>query len=108
MRIKGTSMQAKVQQQDGKSVIRLEGRFDFNAHRTFREAYEPALGLPTITEFEIDFGQVDYLDSSALGMLLMLKEKAQAAAKTVALANCRGTVKQVLEIANFGKLFTMR
>lgn len=101
-------MQAMVQQQDGKAVIRLEGRFDFNAHRTFREAYEPTLGLPAITEFEIDFGQVDYLDSSALGMLLMLKEKAQAAAKTVTLANCRGTVKQVLEIANFGKLFTMR
>lgn len=101
-------MQAQVQQQDDKSVIRLEGRFDFNAHRTFREAYEPALGLTGVSEFEIDFGKVDYLDSSALGMLLMLKEKAQASGKTVALVNCRGTVKQVLEIANFGKLFTMR
>lgn len=101
-------MQAQVKQQDGKAVIRLDGRFDFNAHRTFREAYEPALGVPEIKEFEIDFRQVDYLDSSALGMLLMLKEKAQASAKTVALVNCRGTVKQVLEIANFGKLFAMR
>ncbi|MBX9962066.1 MAG: STAS domain-containing protein [Burkholderiales bacterium] len=101
-------MQAQVQQQNGKSVIRLEGRFDFNAHRTFREAYEPALGLPDISEFEIDFGKVEYLDSSALGMLLMLKEKAQVSGKTVALVNCRGTAKQVLEIANFGKLFVMR
>jgi HptB-dependent secretion and biofilm anti anti-sigma factor len=101
-------MQAQVQRQDEKAVIRLEGRFDFNAHRTFREAYEPSLGLTGISEFEVDFAKVDYLDSSALGMLLMLKEKAQASGKTVALANCRGTVKQVLEIANFGKLFTMR
>ena len=34
-------------------------------------------------ELEIDLAAVDYLDSSALGMLLMLREKAQAADKTV-------------------------
>jgi anti-anti-sigma regulatory factor len=41
-------------------------------------------------------------------MLLLLREKAQAANKTVALRNCRGTVKQVLDIANFGRLFAIR
>jgi HptB-dependent secretion and biofilm anti anti-sigma factor len=61
-----------------------------------------------VREVEIDFAQVDYVDSSALGMLLMLKEKAQASSKKVTLANCRGTVKQVLDIANFGKLFAIR
>jgi anti-anti-sigma factor len=101
-------MQVQVKQVDHKSLIQLAGRFDFNSHRAFRDAYEPALGVSEVREYEIDFGQVEYLDSSALGMLLMLKEKAQASAKTVALVNCRGTVKQVLEIANFGKLFTMR
>jgi HptB-dependent secretion and biofilm anti anti-sigma factor len=55
----------------------------------------------------VDFGRVDYLDSSALGMLLLLREKAEAAGKKVSLANLSGTVKQVLEIANFGKLFTI-
>jgi hypothetical protein len=38
-------------------------------------------------------------------MLLMLREKAEAVNKTVSLANCRGSVRQVLDIANFGKLF---
>jgi anti-anti-sigma factor len=51
---------------------------------------------------------VDYLDSSGLGMLLMLREKAQAANKTVSLRNCRGAVRQVLDIANFAKLFTIK
>ena len=51
---------------------------------------------------------MDYLDSSALGMLLMLREKAQAANKTVVLSNCRGAARQVLDIANFGKLFSMK
>ncbi|MEO8040892.1 MAG: STAS domain-containing protein [Betaproteobacteria bacterium] len=101
-------MQTAVETSENRMVIRLTGRFDFNSHRTFREAYEPALGEATVHELEIDFGHVDYVDSSALGMLLMLKEKAQSMSKSVTLANCRGTVKQVLDIANFGKLFAMR
>jgi anti-anti-sigma factor len=48
---------------------------------------------------------VDYLDSSALGMLLMLRDKAKGAAREVVLTKCTGAVKQVLDIANFGKLF---
>jgi HptB-dependent secretion and biofilm anti anti-sigma factor len=101
-------MQAQTQSIDGKSVIRLSGRFDFSSHRMFREAYEEPLKEADVREVEIDFAQVDYVDSSALGMLLMLKEKAQASSKKVTLANCRGTVKQVLDIANFGKLFAIR
>lgn len=101
-------MQTQVQKSGGKATIKLAGRFDFNAHRHFRDAYEPQLTSGEVKEFEIDFGHVDYVDSSALGMLLMLKEKAHASSKTVALVNCRGTVKQVLDIANFGKLFQMR
>lgn len=100
-------MNTQIATHDGKLVIRLAGRFDFNAHRTFRNAYEPPLKEGTVREVEVDLGSVDYMDSSALGMLLMLKEKADASATPVALANCRGTVRQVLDIANFGKLFRM-
>ena len=53
----------------------------------------------------VDLGNVAYLDSSALGMLLMLRDKAKSSGKTVCLANARGSVRQVLDIANFGKLF---
>ena len=44
---------------------------------------------------------------AALGMLLMLRDKAKASGRAVTLANCRGAVKQVLDIANFGKLFAI-
>jgi anti-anti-sigma factor len=101
-------MQANLETNDGKARIRLNGRFDFSAHRTFRESYSPALDARDVREVEIDLAQVDYMDSSALGMLLMLREKAQAANKSVCLANCRGSVRQVLDIANFGKLFAMK
>ena len=100
-------MEANVVAVDGRAVIRLTGRFDFNAHREFREAVELALKDATLKEVQVDLAGVDYLDSSALGMLLMLRDKARGAGKSVALANCRGAVKQVIEIANFSKLFAV-
>jgi anti-anti-sigma factor len=45
------------------------------------------------------------LDSSALGMLLMLRDKMSGVNKDVSLTGVQGNVKQVLDIANFGKLF---
>lgn len=98
-------MEANVQTAEGRAVIRLTGRFDFNAHREFRDAVDLALQGDAQKEIQVDLAAVDYLDSSALGMLLMLRDKARGTGKTVSLANCRGAVKQVIEIANFSKLF---
>jgi anti-anti-sigma factor len=92
---------------DKTSTLGLEGRFDFHSHRDFRAAYEPSLANADVHEIVLDFNQVDYLDSSALGMLLLLREKAEAAGKKVKLAHLSGSVQQVIEIANFGKLFTI-
>ena len=100
-------MQASVRKEGGKATISLNGRFDFNTHRDFRAAYEPLVADADARSVTVDFSGVDYLDSSALGMLLMLRDKAAAAKKQVELLNVRGNVKQVLEIANFGKLFSI-
>ncbi|MDP2795660.1 MAG: STAS domain-containing protein [Sulfurisoma sp.] len=98
-------MEVSVATTNGCVVLGLRGRFDFNAHREFREAIDNAIGQADAGEVRVDLGGVDYLDSSALGMLLMLRDRCKGASKAVSLANCRGAVKQVLDIANFGKLF---
>jgi anti-anti-sigma factor len=71
-------MQAKVEIVGGAATIALSGRFDFSAHQAFREACAAALDAAQIGELKVDLAGVDYLDSSALGMLLLLREKAQA------------------------------
>lgn len=98
-------MQANVSKEDGNAVIKLAGRFDFNTHREFRAAYEPLVADAAVRSVVVDFSGVDYLDSSALGMLLMLRDKMGGASKEVGLSGVRGNVKQVLDIANFSKLF---
>lgn len=100
-------MDTNVVAEAGRAVIRLKGRFDFNAHREFRDAVDLALKDDAQREVQVDLAGVDYLDSSALGMLLMLRDKARGTGRTVSLANCRGAVKQVVEIANFSKLFAI-
>lgn len=99
-------MQTNVTSRDGSTVIVLQGRFDFNSHREFRDAIDRAL-KESATEIKVDLGGVDYLDSSALGMLLMLRDKAKSTGKSVALISAHGAVQQVIEIANFGKLFSL-
>jgi len=100
-------MQVTQRISDGKATITLSGRFDFNAHRDFRDGYEAVLNASGVQSLDIDLSGVDYLDSSALGMLLLLKERVSARNIKLVLTGCKGTVKQILEIANFNKLFTI-
>jgi HptB-dependent secretion and biofilm anti anti-sigma factor len=101
-------LQIRTSHQDRQTRLALAGRFDFNSHRLFRDTCEKALNDAEIRGIEIDMGGVIYLDSSALGMLLLLREKAGNANKALALSNCHDVVQQVLEVANFGNLFSIR
>lgn len=100
-------MQVSSNIQQDKAVLTLNGRFDFNSHRDFRSGYDELLQNDSIKQLEINLNGVDYLDSSALGMLLLLKERAAVAQISLELTNCRGMVKQVLDVANFGKIFNI-
>jgi HptB-dependent secretion and biofilm anti anti-sigma factor len=90
------------------AMVVLGGRFDFYAHIEFRHASEEALKTVGVTQIEIDMNNVEYLDSSALGMLLILREKANNANRKLSLSNCKDVVLRVLEVANFNKLFTIK
>ena len=88
-----------------KATLRLKGRFQFDSHREFRSAYEALISNPAVRIVVLNFSEVAYLDSSALGMLLLLREKLANVRKEVEIAGANGTVKQVLDVANFARLF---
>ncbi len=92
---------------DGVATLFLGGRFDFNSQKEFRTSYTPLLQDAAVQSIRIDFSKVSYLDSSALGMLMLMRERAQEVGKSVALCNPNDTVRKILVIANFGKLFKM-
>jgi len=85
-----------------KQTINIQGRFDFSVQADFRKAYEEA---DSSSQFELNFAAADYMDSSALGMLLLLRDYAGGDDAKIALTHCRQEIKNILEISNFQKLF---
>jgi len=85
-----------------KQIINIQGRFDFSVQGEFRKAYEEA---DSSSRFELNFSTADYMDSSALGMLLLLRDYAGGDDAKIELTHCRKEIKNILEISNFQKLF---
>ncbi len=91
---------------DGKVLtIAINGRFDFSAHQAFRDSYEKL--SPTPTEIVVDMVDTTYLDSSALGMLLLLRDHAGGDNSNIKLQNCNEDIRKILTISNFEQLFTI-
>jgi len=63
--------------------------------------------LAYIIQYLVDLAGTDYLDSSALGMLLLLKEKADSESCSVRLVGFTDEIKEILVIASFDKIFTL-
>ncbi|MES9967579.1 MAG: STAS domain-containing protein [Sedimenticola sp.] len=85
-------------------TINVSGRFDFSCHQEFLQAYT---AFPKGDKhFIVDLSETEYMDSSAMGMLLQLREHSTREAN-VSLVNANEGVREVLRIANFDKLFTI-
>ncbi len=89
----------------GNSVlISISGRFDFNAHHDFRNIYRNEKASAT---YNIDMSGTEYIDSSALGMLLLLREHAGNEGSKITITGCNADIKKIFSISNFEKLFTI-
>lgn len=83
-------------------TIQIDGRFDFSLHKDFRDAYRQLNGSH---HYVIDLSQTEYMDSSALGMLLLLREHAGGDDSNIKITGCRTEIQKILKISNFEKLF---
>ena len=91
---------------DGKRVtIAVTGKFDFQLYDEFRASYADTAGNGTA--YVIDLTDTDYLDSSALGMLLLLREHAGGESSDIEITEASPEVRKILDVANFGKLFKL-
>lgn len=99
-------MDIKVTNGNGLVAIHLDGRFDFGARRAFAAARDRALANDG-RHIQVKLTGVEYVDSAALGMLLILREKAHSSGKSVSLADCGDTVRELIRVANFDRLFSV-
>lgn len=83
-------------------TLQITGRFDFRLIKEFQE-----LLARTPRTWVIDFAEVDYVDSSALGMLLLLRERVGGDGQRVQLHSVRGQPRDVLLMAKFDRMFKL-
>ncbi|KRE90999.1 anti-anti-sigma factor [Frateuria sp. Soil773] len=86
-------------------TLQLGEHFDFSVHRDFHDA---CLGPSRpARSYVVDLGEVTRMDSSALGMLLLLREHAGADRAEIRLVNAGSELKGTLRVAGFDKLFVL-
>jgi anti-anti-sigma factor len=87
---------------DGNTILHLDGRFDFGVRKTFKEAVE---GISVEgSSVVLDLEKVTFVDSSALGLLVICHQNLKNKNVSFFLVNPQTYVKQVLDLANIGKM----
>ncbi len=94
-----------VSESGNKITIAVTGKFDFQLYDAFRSAYSDTSGQGV--QYEVDLSGTEYLDSSALGMLLLLREHAGGESSRINITQVSNDVKKILDVASFGKLFNI-
>jgi len=90
-----------------KARLTISDPFDSHSYKDFKNAYSPLISNNAVQEIEVDISMVNYLDSGALGMLVLLNETAKNAKKTITLVSVPGRVTDILKMAHADKLFSI-
>ncbi len=86
--------------------ITVTGRFDFTLSQIFRDTYLHASGQDGVT-YHVDLHDASYMDRSALGMLLLLREYAKSRGGVVLIDHPSDESDKILKNAQFDHLFTI-
>jgi anti-anti-sigma factor len=95
----------KISDDKQKVEISIAGRFDFSLHQNFRDSYTNS--KEKNVEFILNLSETTYMDSSALGMILLLKDHAESCASKIVISKPSESVNKILEIAQFHRLLTI-
>ncbi|HEU4669569.1 MAG TPA: STAS domain-containing protein [Dyella sp.] len=86
-------------------TLQLGERFDFSVHRDFHDACLAA--QVRARSYIVDMSDVTSMDSSALGMLLLLREHAGADKAEIRIVNAGSELRNTFKVAGFDKLFVL-
>ena len=99
-------MQVRKQEEGDQFVYQLEGKFTFTDNMLIRDLLAD---IPNRKEHRIlfDMSRLEFIDSAALGMLMLSQEKASDCQKSVSIRGAGGQVSKMLSMARFENFFTI-
>ena len=96
-------MQAILSNQGGHAHLKCIGRLTMKERQEFNKAIEEAKA-DNPQELMIDLREVSFVDSCAIGMLIVASKKLQTASIPLTLCCQEGQIKDTLDLMNVGKI----
>ena len=87
------------------TTIKVSGRFDYDIVQDFRKAYTDK---DPNNQFIVDLSETNYLDSSALGMLIHLWKFTGQDRNKIQIINCNAEIKKIFDITHFERNFIIK
>ncbi|HEX5353551.1 MAG TPA: STAS domain-containing protein [Rhodanobacteraceae bacterium] len=85
-------------------TLHIGDRFDFSVHRSFHQA---CLAPPRARRYVVDLEGVTSMDSSALGMLLLLREHAGGDDADIRIVNASAELSNTFRVAGLDRVLTL-
>lgn len=99
-------IRSSYQNQGQTLVIDVGTKFDFSKVEDFRNAYDKI--DDDVSHIAVDLSQTEYMDSSALGMLLNMQKSLANKELSYSIENARPQVAKILKISRFDKKFDIK
>ncbi len=98
------SVIANLDTDQGSVTIRVSGDFSLSDLDDFRKACQPE--TKQVTRFYFDFGQVSFLDPSALGMLMLFGDEMKEVVRSY-IINCTPDIARMMSLFDLNEVFTI-
>lgn len=99
-------MEYKIRAEGSDEEVVLRGRFTFTDYESFRGLVAD-LTRKGARRQVLNLGELDFIDSAGLGMLLIARDEAERNSCSLVLRRPQGQVKRMLEVARFNSMFNI-
>lgn len=83
--------------------VYIVGRFDYAMIDEFRDSYTGVMDKSM--DISLDFSQTEHIDSSALGMVLNMKNYLEKEDRVIQIKNCKPNLMKLFTMAHFERKF---
>jgi len=97
------TLESKISEDRTKLIIKVNGDFNSSVNNEFYTLLDGNY----VDEYQIDLENAEHIDSSALGLLLVLRERANSSSSIISIVNANKRLKRILSMAKFDHLFSI-
>lgn len=100
-------MEVIINQEDGKTYVKLSGRLDTTNASTFQTDIEPLFALED-PDIELDCTDMEYTSSQGLRAFLMLQKSVTSRGGKLVMTNMKPQVREVFDITGFSTIINIK